>query len=158
MFIGRTDAETETPILWPPDAKKLTHLKRSWSNLGTEPAPLMAPGRELFTTSATWEAQSESAHHLWLPLGYCSASGSFVYGIPKWKCPSPLTPVGYCSASGSFVYGISQARVLECVASPFSRGSSWPRDQTQVSCIAGRFFTVWTTTEAQLYVGTHGYS
>ena len=31
----------------------------------------------------------------------------------------------------------------------FSRGSSWPRDQTQISCIAGRFLTVWATREAQ---------
>ena len=30
IFIGRTDAEAETPIIWPPDAKKLSHLKRSW--------------------------------------------------------------------------------------------------------------------------------
>ena len=37
------------------------------------------------------------------------------------------------------VYGILQARILECVAFPFSRGSSQPRDQTQVSRIAGRF-------------------
>ena len=38
--------------------------------------------------------------------------------------------------------------MLEWVAIPFSRGSSWPRDWTQVSCIAGGFFTVWTTREA----------
>ena len=36
---------------------------------------------------------------------------------------------------------ILQARILEWVASPFCRGSSQPRDQTQLSCIAGRFFT-----------------
>ena len=36
----------------------------------------------------------------------------------------------------------------EWVAIPSSRGSSWPRDQTQVSCIAGRFFTIWATREA----------
>ena len=42
----------------------------------------------------------------------------------------------------------SPARVLEWVAIPFSRGSSWSRDRTQVSCTAGRFFTVWATTEA----------
>ena len=47
-----------------------------------------------------------------------------------------------CSPPGSSVHGILQARILEWVAIPFSRGSSWPRDQTQVSCIAGRFFTV----------------
>ena len=46
---------------------------------------------------------------------------------------------------------ILQARILEWVAFPFSRGSSQPRDWTQVSCIAGRFFTSWATTEAQEY-------
>ena len=39
------------------------------------------------------------------------------------------------------VHGILQARILEWVAFPFSRGSSQPGDRTQVSCIAGRFFT-----------------
>ena len=43
---------------------------------------------------------------------------------------------------------ILQARILEWVAMPFSRGSSWPRDWTQVSNIAERFFTIWTTWEA----------
>ena len=45
----------------------------------------------------------------------------------------------------------SQARILECVASPFSRGSSQPRDWTQVSCIAGGFFTSWATKETKEY-------
>ena len=39
-------------------------------------------------------------------------------------------------------------KILELVAIPISRGSSWPWDQTQVSCIIGRFFTVWATREA----------
>ena len=47
-----------------------------------------------------------------------------------------------CSLPGSSVHGILQARALECVARPFSRGSSKPRDQTQVSCIAGGFFNI----------------
>ena len=47
--------------------------------------------------------------------------------------------------------GILQARTLEWVVFPFSRGSSQPRDGTQVSQIAGRFFTSWTTREAQEY-------
>ena len=51
------------------------------------------------------------------------------------------------------VHGILRARILEWVAIPFSGGSSWPRDWTQVSCIAGRFFfffffTAWATREA----------
>ena len=44
-----------------------------------------------------------------------------------------------------FHYGILQARILEWVAIPFSRASSQLRDQTWVSCIAGRFFTIWAT-------------
>jgi len=53
-----------------------------------------------------------------------------------------------CSPPGSCLHGILQARILEWVAIPFSRGSSWPRDRTQVSCIAGGFFTVWATGES----------
>ena len=45
--------------------------------------------------------------------------------------------------------GILQARILEWVAMPSSRGSSQPRDWTQVSCIAGGFFTIWASREAQ---------
>ena len=47
-----------------------------------------------------------------------------------------------CSLPGSSVHGILQARTLEWVAFPFSRGSSQPSDQARVSCIAGGFFTV----------------
>ena len=47
---------------------------------------------------------------------------------------------------GSSVHGILQARILEWVATPFPRGSSWPRDQTWASGIAGRFFTIWVST------------
>ena len=54
-----------------------------------------------------------------------------------------------CSPPGSSVHGISKARILEWVAIPFSRGSFWHRDWTQVSCIAGRFFTNWANREAQ---------
>ena len=43
--------------------------------------------------------------------------------------------------------------ILEWVAYPFSRGSSWPRNQTRVSCIAGGFFTSWATREAPSTTG-----
>ena len=46
-----------------------------------------------------------------------------------------------CDPMDCIVHGILQARILEWVAIPFPRGSSQPRDQTQVSPIAGRFFT-----------------
>ena len=49
------------------------------------------------------------------------------------------------------VNGTLQARILEWVAFPFSRGSSQPRDWTKVSCIADRCFTLWVTREAQEY-------
>ena len=63
--------------------------------------------------------------------------------------PTPCDPVD-CSLPGYFVHGILQARILEWVAISFSRGSSWPRYHTRVSCIAGRFFTIWTTRKAHL--------
>ena len=47
-----------------------------------------------------------------------------------------------CGSPDSYVHGILQARILEWVAIPFSRGSSQPRDRTWVSSIAGRFFTI----------------
>ena len=57
-------------------------------------------------------------------------------------------PMDY-SPPDSSVHGILQARILEWVAMPSSRGSSWPRDWTQVSSIAGRFFTIWDMRKAQ---------
>ena len=57
-----------------------------------------------------------------------------------------------CSPPGSSVHGILQARILEWVAIPFSRGSSRPRDQTWVSCPAGRFFTTGATKEALAFL------
>ena len=50
-----------------------------------------------------------------------------------------------CSPPDSSVHGILQPRMLEWVAIPFSRGSSGTRDRTSVSCITGRFFTIWAT-------------
>ena len=55
------------------------------------------------------------------------------------------------SLPGSSAHGILQARMLEWVADPFFRASSQPRDRTQVSHIAGGFFTAWATKEAQEY-------
>ena len=75
-------------------------------------------------------------------------------GYSKWmliaqSCPTPYNPMD-CSPPSSPVHGIIQARILEWVAIPFSRGSSQPRDRTQVSCTAGRFFTVWATRETPI--------
>ena len=56
-------------------------------------------------------------------------------------CLTLCDPIG-SSLPGSSLHGILQARILEWVAISFSRGSSQPRDQTQVSCIAGRHFNL----------------
>ena len=52
------------------------------------------------------------------------------------------------SPAGSSVHGIFQTRILVWVAIPFSRGTSQPRDRSQVSSIAGKFFTIWVTRKA----------
>ena len=62
-------------------------------------------------------------------------------------CPTLCNPMD-CSSLSSSVHGTLQARILERVAFPFSRGPSQPRDQTEVCRITGRFFTIWTR-EAQ---------
>ena len=54
----------------------------------------------------------------------------------------PLCDLMDWSPPGSFVHGIFQATILEWVPISFSRGSSWPRDQTHVSCLASEFFNV----------------
>ena len=83
----------------------------------------------------------------------------YLHGLPPYflpsfrrsevvqSCPTLWDPMD-SSLQGSCVHGIFQARVLEWVAISFSRGSSPPRDQTQVSRIARRRFTIWATREA----------
>ena len=63
------------------------------------------------------------------------------------SCPTLCDPMD-CSPPGSSVHEIFQARILEWVTISFCRGSSQPRDRTQVSCTTGRFFTDWATREA----------
>ena len=62
-----------------------------------------------------------------------------------------LSRVWLFAIPGSPVHEILQARILEWVAISCSEGSSQPRDYPQVSCIAGRFFTIWATREASLW-------
>ena len=95
------------------------------------------------------------------PICYSMSSSNCRSGLPfpspvhesekwKWSC-SVMSDSSWsmdCSLPGSSVHGIFQARVLEWVAIPFSRRSSRPGDWTRVSCIAGRFFTIWATREA----------
>ena len=88
-----------------------------------------------------------------LLLMLCGAEMSFPCW--RWKVKVLVTQLCLilcdtvdCSPPGSSVHGLLQARILEWVGIPFSRGSSWLRDGIQVSCIAGRVFTLWVTREA----------
>ena len=76
-----------------------------------------------------------------LPL--CHHGSLYVPLLPllsPQSCPTLCNPID-CSPPGSSVHGILQARILEWVAMPSSKGSSQPRGRTWVSCIAGRCFT-----------------
>ena len=86
-----------------------------------------------------WQAGS-------LPLAPCAAAAKLLQ-----SCPALCDPMDY-SPPGPTVPGLLQAGILEWVAIPFSRASSWPRDQTWVSYIASRFFTIWATKETQVQV------
>ena len=70
----------------------------------------------------------------------CVCEHTCTHTLITQSCPT-LCDLMNCSLPGSSVHGILQAGILEWVATSFSRGSSQPRNQTPVSCIAGRFFT-----------------
>ena len=68
------------------------------------------------------------------------------------SCPTLCDPMDW-GLPGSSFHGVFQARILEWIAIPLSRGLSWPRDRTWVSRIAGRLFTVWATREDWISIG-----
>ena len=72
-------------------------------------------------------------YHRQAPAGFIS---EYVLCLVNQSCLTLCDPMA-CSPPGSSVHGTLQARILEWVVIPFSRGSSWPRKKTQVSCIAG---------------------
>ena len=112
--------------------------------------------KELACLESSWFSRSKTLnrefYHTIIRLKKPRDNASIVLHSEKWKvkvlvaqlCPTLCDRMD-CSPPGSSVHGILQARILEWVAISFSRGSSWPGDRTWVSCIAGRFFTVWTT-------------
>ena len=107
----------------------------------------------------SWEYCSVVLNHgfswWWILSGSSfQASGSLLCLMfclcAKWKS---LKCVTLCNPMDYTVHEILQARILEWVAVPFSRGFSQPRNQTGVSCIAGRFFTNWAIRETWLPKG-----
>ena len=91
-----------------------------------------------------------------VPMSRGSSRQQYWRGLP---CPhigdlhnpgiEPRSPTSQCILSHLSHEG--SPRILEWVAYPFSRWSSWPRNWTRVSCIAGRFCTSWATREARTY-------
>ena len=109
-----------------------------------------------------WQPQKQNWKFLFFPLNTTDKlipnihnSGISNYTIKSevaQLCPTLCHPMD-CSLPHSSVHGILQTRLLEWVAISFSSGSSWPRDQTWVSHIAGRHFTLWPTRKPSSYNG-----
>ena len=126
--------------------------RNSFRNKLREPMTPESPGR--WDKPLRLHAVSNSRvkdKSLW--IFHCTYKGKLHYenNFHSWKmkvkvaqlCPTLCNPMDYTE------HGIFQARILEWVAFPFSRGSSQPRDWIQVSCIPGGIFTSWATSEAQ---------
>ena len=98
---------------------------------------------------------SKTMPSLFLPKGgvlencYVSPAGCLVVGKVLRKVAQSCKTL--CDSMDSIVHGILQATTLEWAAFLFSRRSSWPRNWTQVSHIAGGFLTSWTIRQAQAH-------
>ena len=140
IIFAKTDAEAEAQILWPSDVKswligknldggkdwrqkeKRVQKMRWWDSITNSTDMNLSKFQEILKDRGAWH--------------------SAVHGVAKWtevkvtqSSPTLCYPMDYT------VHGILQARILEWVAVSFSRGYSQPRDRTQVSCIAGGYFT-----------------
>ena len=99
---------------------------------------------------AKFRLKLKKAGKITRPFRYDLNQVPYDYTEMKWSelaqlCLTLCDPV---DPPGSSIHGIHQARVLEWVAISFSRGSSRPRNRTQVSHIAGRRFNLWATRDA----------
>ena len=112
--------------------------------LATPPSPILCfQSTDRGHDRQRWEMRErEDSEDAWLQ----SALACMKVLVAQY-CPTLCNSMN-CSLPGSFVHGILQVRILEWVAIPFSRGSFPSRDQSQVSCIASSFLTVWATREA----------
>ena len=142
------------------------HLELTWSHFpsphpktGSGPrSVLAAPSADLSQNSAPHPVMALQSH--WLSSRRAGLCLVHIWGIVphvaftqqgfvkrKWKSLSRVR----LFAIPWTVHGILQARILEWVAFPSSRGSSWPRNESRVSfCTAGGFFTNWAIREAQI--------
>ena len=98
---------------------------------------------------------SQGLYSPWNSPGYNTGVGS-LYLSRGLSQPSDWTQISHIA--GEFFYQLSHKgspRILEWVAYPFSSGSSWPKNRTGISCIAGGFFTNWAMREALIQMTTY---
>ena len=149
----RAHTHTHTHTLLYGFSRFLTHLTLELSSLKVH---LKCSLYSLKVALNSYSFQNQEAQKPWCPLPWGKRSirfcnnhfldflefyNPYVYVLVAQSCSTCYNPMN-CSLSGSSVHGILKARILEWVAISFSRRSSQPRDQTQVSHIAGRFFMI----------------
>jgi hypothetical protein len=146
---------------WQPTPVLLPGESQGWGSL----VGCCLWGRTESGTTEAAQQQQQQAHIYSLRLAFGDGANSCTfsphsgrtYPLNSWRsflrthsevkmlvtqsCLTLCDPID-CNPPGSSVHGIRQARILEWVALSFSRGSSQPRKLNQVSCNAGRFFTI----------------
>ena len=126
--------------------------KKTFSRTWKPHKPKVAPSGMHVNTQTHIHTCTYTHTVSWLTRQKCIKIWTWNSSRRKWKVKvKSLSRVQFfvtlCSLPGSSLHGIFQARILEWVAISFSRGSSQLRDKTQVSCTAGRCFTLWATRE-----------
>ena len=116
--------------------------KQQWRACSVRPGEMSATIYWLLPTNISWQPPVYQTRGTCVCLSVCVSVAQ--------SCPTLCHPVD-CSPPGSSVHGILHPRILEWVVIPFCRGFSHPRDRTQVSSIAGRFFILWATKETMEY-------
>ena len=134
-------SEPETIFLWLSTGTQATCQEGRWwlnSDFGFLGSSLKGLERKLCSLCQGFLVSGATLQQCVLELHRSVAATVLV----AQSCPTLCDPI-VCSPPGSSAHGILQIRILEWVTMPSSRGSSRPRDQTQVFCIAGGFFTIW---------------
>ena len=159
IFIEMTDAEAEVPIfghlIWKnwligkaPDVRKYwgqeeKETEDEMDGITDSRDMSISKLQEIVKDRETWHAAVHEVTKSWTWLRNWTATNEWVKAAQS--CPTFCDPMDYT------VLGILNTRILAWVAFPSSRRSSQLRDRTQVSYIAGGFFTSWATREAQEY-------